>query len=42
MGDEKHKNTHQGDRQNLFEPLKIELKRGKTYIKSGVFVAKSG
>ena len=42
MGDEKHKNTHQGDRQNLFEALKIELKRGKTYIKSGVFVAKSG
>jgi hypothetical protein len=42
MGDEKHKNTHQGDRQDLFEPLKIGLKRGKTYIKSGVFVAKSG
>ena len=37
MGDEKHKNTHQGDRQDLFEPLKIGLKRGKTAIKKRDF-----
>ena len=32
-----HKNTHQSDRQNPFEPLKTGLKSGKTYIKKWGF-----
>ncbi len=34
---ETHKNTHQSDRQNPFEPSKTGLKRGKTYIKKWGF-----
>ena len=34
---ETHKNTHQSDRQNPFEPLKTGLKRGETYIKKWGF-----
>ena len=41
MQDEKHKNTQQRYKQNLFEPLKTGLERTKCPLKSGVLGAKS-
>ena len=40
MREEKHKNTHQRDNQNLFEALNIWLKRGKIAIKKWNFHSK--
>ena len=40
MREEKHKNTHQRDNQNLFEALNIWLKRGKIGIKKWNFRGK--
>ena len=37
MGDEKHKNTYQGDRQDLFEPLKNRTEKGQNIYKKWSF-----